>query len=312
MWRAPSLVEGRPVEVEAPPLATGFERAQLELPPRVPSFTRRDGFSLACASALHIALLAAFISPERRLGVGGSDPDAIGIEIVTVAPALEARQSARGRDKAAAAGALADADGEARAAVEETAARDSRREDEPSREEERPPPADMVFRDWRESNAAEQPAAEPVIAPALSDGDDRQRGEAVSAERALSPVVSAPASEVLARFRGGVAARGKEQAALPADAMAAARAGRRNAFQLEVYKAIVANQPMRIPGLRGEVVLHFRVTRAGAVGDVRVARSSGNRALDDAAVIAVRGARVPIPAADMDDAALFFQIPMTF
>lgn len=303
------LVEGRPDEVAAAPLS--IESAELDLPAQVPAFTRGDGFGLACASALHIAVLAAFISPEKRLGVGGSDPDAIGIEIVTLAPALEARQSAQGRDKAVAAAAVADADGDARPALEEMAARDSRREEEPAREDERPPPAAMVP-DWRETNAADQHTAEPVIAPTQSTGDSWPRLEAVSAERAPSPIASAPASEVLARFLGGVSARGREQAALPTDAMAAARAGRLHAFQLEVYKAIVANQPVRIPGLRGEVVLHFRVTRVGAVSDVRVARSSGNRALDDAAVISVRGAKVPIPAADIDDAALFFQIPMTF
>lgn len=312
MTRAPKLVSPKPDE-PAPEMV--IETVEVQLPPHAPSFSRSDAASLACAGALHLAIVAAFMAPENRLGAGGSDPDAIGVEIITVAPALEARSTARGREQAAADIAVAETDGMPQPAVEETGAPDRLRQEARPREA-AASPADLVVRDWREPPKENTASSEPVIAAVKSDAAEPQQVEPAvrpDAAQVHSPVSSMPASEVLARFfRGGAIARGTDNVAVSADAMAAARAGRRNAFQLAVYKAIVANQPVRIPGLRGEVLLHFRITRTGTVGEVRVARSSGSRALDDAAINAVRGAKVPRPSADLDEGALFFQIPMTF
>lgn len=308
---------GRPAKLVGPRSASPPLEVDAEaLPPPAAGFTRQDTRALVAAALLHAMLIALFLQPDRRLGIGGLDLDAIGVEIVTVAPALEARSTARGRDAAGANRQVAEHNGDTDPSAAETAARDSRVDDVPEPKAAAATTADLVMRDWIEPPQPVAAAAvDPVIAPRQGDGSapeqpDRTQPSPTDVPSAASD--SRSAIEVLARFRGGAAARGREPTNTAAVVMAAARAGLRNEFQIELFKAIMANALLRRPGASGEVTVQFVVLRTGAVGDVRVIRSSGNSQLDESVVTAVRSTRVRPPPAELDEAALSFDIPVTY
>jgi protein TonB len=317
MGRAAKLVEPRRANDEAAGPAT-LDVGAVTLPPPVPAFTRADGISLMLAGMLHVAIIAAFVAPDRRLGIGGIDLEAIGIEIVTVAPALDARSTARGRDQAGALAQVAEQDGGGEQAVEEVATRDSRRDEKPS-DEAAAPPADIVVRDWVEpQRPADAPASEPVIAPVKGDGtnaDTAERSPETAEQRSTTDSTSA--AEVLARFRGGAAARGHEETVtLAPDAMAAARAGQRDAYKEALVRSILetvrASPPRNATGRSGVVRVEFRVRTDGTVGEVRVAQSSSSGALDEVALATMRAMRLPAPPPALAGNQLFYDMTFTF
>ena len=287
----------------------------MALPPRAPVITRADIVCLTLAAVLHVAVLTAFLTPERRLGIGGLDTNSIGVDIVTLAPALEARSTALER-RAAADRQIAAQDGYREPVEEQVAAPDSRREDAEEPDRAAAPPADLLVPDWTEpQRPPEAPAIEPLIARYRGDGTAPERPEQESPkpeERPRSSLASLSAVEVLARFRGGAAARGREPADMQSVVMPAARAGLRNAYQIELFKALLASQPTRPPGARGEVKVQFLVSSSGAISEVTIIRSSGDRRLDDAVVAAVRVARATPPPAGLDESSLRFDVPYTF
>ncbi len=287
----------------------------LVLPARSPRITRADLASLALATALHAAVLAAFLTPERRLGIGGFDANAIGVEIVTLAPAMEARADARIRG-AAADREVGDRDGASEPVEEQVAAPDSRRDETPEPNVAAAPPADLALPDWSEPQPRPNAApTEPLIARYRGEGTAPETPELRPArpeDRPSTALNSLSAADVLARFRGGAAARGKEAADTQSVVMPAARVGLRNAYQIELFKALLASQPVRPPGARGEVKVQFLVMRSGAISEVRVVRSSGDPRLDEAVVAAVRVARAAPPPSGLDDGSLWFDVPYTF
>src|SRR5262245_40539248 len=97
---------------EPAPAAASLEAVAVALPPSLPTLTRAEAASLLVAGLAHAGLMLALVAPSSRIGAGGLDFEAIGIEIVTVAPALEARSSARGRGEAAAARPVDESDGD--------------------------------------------------------------------------------------------------------------------------------------------------------------------------------------------------------
>lgn len=286
------------------------------LPPALPAFARAERLSLAIAGLAHVALIASMLTPERRIGGGGNDLEAIGIEIVTVAPALDARSSARGRGTAAAGAKVSERDGAELATPEEKAARDTRQDEQPSQAETAPPPADLTVPNWQEPpRPFDASADDPIIATVKSTG---AAPDAVTPlrpsviDRASSVADSIPATELLAQQQGGAAARGRETTEVAAAVMAAASAGRRDDYGTAVYAAIQANPPPRVPGLTGSVKVEFAILPSGKAGMVRVARSSGSRQLDEAAIAAVRGAPFPPPPAQRANDAPFYDMTFTF
>jgi len=79
----------------------------------------------------------------------------------------------------------------------------------------------------------------------------------------------------------------------------------------QVYAAISRRKP-RDRGVSGRVSIRFVVNSSGAVVSAGVARSSGNSALDSAALAMVRGARVPAPPANLPGSRHPFTIPVVF
>lgn len=292
-----------------------LDLGELVLPARPPRITRADVASLALAATLHLAVLAAFLTPERRLGIGGLDANSIGVDIVTLAPALDGRAIAR--DSGAAADReVAAEDGDAAPVEQQVAAPDSRRDETPEPNRAAAAPADLAVPDWTEPKPLpDASATEPLIARYRGDGMAPEMPELQSAKPEDQPTTalnSLSAADVLARFRGGAAARGQEATDTQSVVMPAARAGLRNAYQIELFKALLASQPARPPGARGEVKVQFLVTRSGAIGEIRIVRSSGDRRLDEAVVTAVRVARAIPPPPGLDDSSLWFDVPYTF
>ena len=126
----------------------------------------------------------------------------------------------------------------------------------------------------------------------------------------LSDSVAAVAQ--LAAQQGGAAARGRDTIDVVSTVLAAARAGRRDRFGTAVYEALRANPPQPPQGVTGKVTVEFRVGASGAADAVRVATSSGIAALDQAAVAAVREARLPAPPSDIDPVDLVYTMEYTF
>lgn len=70
--------------------------------------------------------------------------------------------------------------------------------------------------------------------------------------------------------------------------------------------------PAAARGASGTVTVRLTVSRSGQLAAVGVVRSSGNAALDQAAVRAVQSARFPAAPAGLTDASYSFTLPMTF
>ncbi len=293
-----------------------LEVIDVVLPPTAPAFTRADAISIVLAAFLHAGILAAFLAPDRRFGIGGVELEALGIEIVTVAPALQARSTARGRGAASADAQVSEQDGDSEPLAEQAATRDSRRDEKPVPSDAASPPADLVVRDWIEQpRPADAPATEPIIARTKSDGAAPETPEQLRPSQTDEPssaIDSRSASEVLAQFRGGAAARGHEQMATLDTSMAAARAGQRDTYKEAIVRAIMANPPRNATGRSGVVKLEFVVKPDGSIADVRVATSSNVRPLDDLAVAALRALRLPPPPPELVRNRLTYDQVFTF
>lgn len=272
--------------------------------------TSDDLKSLLLASVLHVAILAAFVSSPHRLGIGGLDPDAIGVDIVTISQALNSRDGTREPGTAASALEVAENDGAEAQVVPVAPAAASRGETAPAE----PSPsaaAPSLIEPKPEIAAQTTPTTSQTEAEAV-DRPLRDKAEEKPPDQPIVALNQRSAGEVLASFRGASASRGREETDEVRIAMASARAGLRNEFQLEVFKAIVSRPPRHVRGVKGEVVVEFTVLRTGAIGTVRVTRSSGNPQLDASVVAAVRAAQVRPPPQAVTDDMLTFSMPFTF
>lgn len=93
---------------------------------------------------------------------------------------------------------------------------------------------------------------------------------------------------------------------------ASASTGSVLAYAAHVRARVAGNKPSG-GGSQGTAVVSFRVTTAGGLASVSVARSSGSAALDQLAIAAVRGAApFPAPPAGATPGQLFFTIPFHF
>lgn len=82
-------------------------------------------------------------------------------------------------------------------------------------------------------------------------------------------------------------------------------------WYVAVQSAVARRRP-RGTGQSGRVVIRFVVNSSGAVTSAAIARSSGNAALDAAALGMARGARVPAPPPGLGRSSFPFTIPVDF
>ena len=323
----PKAGPSRPARIVSAPVAApaALTVEAIALPPPVATVSLADLLALGIAFSLHVILILAILERSSRIGGGGSDLEAMGVEIVMVSPALESRSLDGVRDRAMAGRVVGPDDG-ALPAEARTAAAD-RRPIEDSRSSERPAsetaaaPADLVVREWVEPTPPDKsPASEPVIARARSEGEQQAAlREATSEETAREPVPPAPAQRpsspedpMAAALPGGFAARGRDVIDGASAVMAAARAGRKDKFGTEVYAALRASVPRPVPGVVGKVTVEFVVSPIGGVLSSRIRATTGSRVLEEAALAAVRSARFPRPPPELTPADLVYSMEYTF
>ncbi|MEZ5855441.1 MAG: TonB family protein [Hyphomicrobiaceae bacterium] len=93
----------------------------------------------------------------------------------------------------------------------------------------------------------------------------------------------------------------------------AASAGELKAFNTAVVQALARTQPARpVRKVRGTVKVEFTIDVDGGLAVLKVLRSSDHRALDAAAVAAVRAARFPVPPPGLDAPLRTYVIPYIF
>ncbi len=196
-----------------------------------------------------------------------------------------------------------------------------------------PQPQDLDLAPGPTMQAAESPAPEPeqqqkveeTIAPTpLQQNPEvvappEQKKEMEAVREKPKPVVKqkpkkpspAPAPRTTATPRAEHEAPMQQARSGAAAAAALPSYRQRLAAHLQRYKQYPSEA--RAAGARGTVMAVFTVHRSGSVSGVRVTRSSGNAALDNAALSAIRNAQ-PLPAipAEIPQAALTFPVPFSF
>jgi TonB family protein len=256
----------------------------LSLPPIRAGLGRSHAASLAAAFALHGSLLTALLvaSDERPIGVGGSELNAINIEVVSSAAVLESRSTvAEPARTAALAAPVAPTDGSPEAPLASSGAGG------------RPKP-DAVQSGQGESDPAE--AAEDSRSPPRDAPSKSPAPEATSAS-------SAP---------GAAAARGADTIELRSPALAAAGAGETGEYGRAVIATLARVRPTLSTGLRGTVRIGFTISADGDVASAHVARSSGKSMLDSAALTLIKSLRFPKPPPELTTADLAFVVPCIF
>jgi len=112
--------------------------------------------------------------------------------------------------------------------------------------------------------------------------------------------------------RRGTSQSGQAGARRGGSGRSSASRGQINAYASRVRARILSRRPSA-RGQRGRVVISFRLSTSGGLRSARISRSSGNRALDRAALAAVRrAAPFPRPPNGARSGQLSFSIPFTF
>jgi periplasmic protein TonB len=299
----------------------GFDLGLSAALPLIPPADGRDRVGWArcilAAVALHVAVLAFVNWPrsDRAVGAGGTDLEAISIDVVS-ASAIEANVTAIVVDSAAAMARLARQEGAER---QQTAAMDI-----PDRKRETKPDApakaaDLVVPDIivkPEPLIPDAPAI--VIAPTKSErpveGPQTPNEQELQMQATIAAAPSAPSDPPPAETLGGATARGTSVVALAAQSAAIASAGEISAYGSSVQRAVAQNPPKVPRGIRmvGDVKIEFALALDGSLAYARVIASSGDAALDETALAAVRTAKFPAPPAGSKAGELTYTIPMKF
>ncbi len=286
----------------------------VELPAHPPTFSRSDMTSLAIAAVLHAAFIAAMLEPDRRIGAGGRLPEAIGVDLVVLADAMEGRTSSNARKAAAGPGIAAPGEGETSA--EQAASADLRQSASTSASSPAPLSQEPILPGivLNPTAPAEDPTGQNLAAaqPAVSEDVPRAMPPAATSAPFMSPMSSAPSAPAEATDPGIGQLGGGRSVDVTTAALALARAGRRDRYGAAVYAVLRDNLPAHVPGAAGKVTVEFTIASGGSTARPRIALSSGNAALDAAALAAVRAARFPEPPPEIPARDLTYTMEYTF
>lgn len=289
---------------------------------------------LVLALALHAAVVLPLLlaSPEP-MGAGGTDLEAISVEVTVVAatareslaaaeasapPSAASVDMAEGAVmvSAAALQTAATADARPDAAVPTTAAlpptqpvAESAAEPASSASD----PEALQLESRPETAATEPPPEPPAKAqPEPSQTPPRPDPDPEPDPKAAVAVTPAAPAASIAQQSGGAAARATA-AAENSRAAAAPSPGAIKAFARGVVEALGRSRPkgLVLPA-KGTVRVAFAVAAGGGLDFVRIAASSGSRVLDDTAVGAVRRTSFPVPPAGMDLLQRTYEVPYHF
>lgn len=152
------------------------------------------------------------------------------------------------------------------------------------------------------TEAIETPPAEVVVPKPVGKPVEKK------AEKTPRKVIRKPAPR---RVTATDPAKGKSSTTQAEAKVARAPSVNPARWHSQVYAAIARRKP-HDRGVSGRVSIRFIVNASGAIVSAGVARSSGNSALDSAALAMVRGARVPAPPANLPGSRHPFTIPVVF
>lgn len=232
--------------------------------------------ALGLALTAHAALFFALASPsaDTLAGGGGQQFDAISVTIVNSAVLESAHADTVQPPAPAAPGAVAANDG----AADSTPAPQQLEQKETAREQKSQP----------------EPVETAAIVPIPKEEQEQDRKEA-----------STPAPA------GGVTSRGDAPSATKQKAPAAASAGAMREYAQYVAQALSKARPKGVGGF-GTVKVKLVVAPAGGLAAVEIAKSSGDRRLDNLVLAAVQRAALPAPPPGMTATQLTYEVPYHF
>ena len=117
--------------------------------------------------------------------------------------------------------------------------------------------------------------------------------------------------EAAAPAGGGAEARSDTASDAKASAPAAATAGAAREYSRNVAEALRKTRPKAVREF-GTVRVKFRIAEDGGVDSAEIAKSSGNKKLDDIVLEAVRQTKFLTPPAGMTSTQRFYELPYYF
>lgn len=276
--------------------------------------------SLGAALAAHalILLLVTWIPGLRLVGAGGTEFEAIGVDIVS-AEALESRLAAVEVGRATRDSSVHVTEGSQDPTQASMATADQKPSESDQEENAAGPKPDLVIPDAREHEEPDEPS-EVALAIAdkeperpdnrESETDPNRKTEEASEPESAAP--SKPSEASVAAEEGGAAARGIDIVETPGQQAAVASAGVANEYAKALIETLARNKPRATAGVRGTVRIGFTVNRFGEVQEAHILQSSGRRVLDEAALAAVRSAKFPAPPPSLADSSLRYKVPYIF
>lgn len=260
--------------------------------------------SILAALTLHIGF-AVFVSWPRALttlGADGASLDALSIDVIS-ASALQSQITTPAVGSASSLAALADREGTERQQQAASDAPDQKQEAKPDTPAKA---ADLVIPDLHSKPEPPVPTeATIVIAPAKAEAAAVVADtptEAKPTPQATAAAAPSRASDAqTAEDIGGALARGVSPVTVAAQSAAIARTGELNAYGTSVRQSVAQNAARvpRVSRLVNPVKVEFALGFDGTIVRARIISSSGDAALDRAALDAVRTAKFPSPPAGM-------------
>lgn len=313
-----------------PAVATATQALSAGTPDVQPAVPEQRQASTALAVLISLLLHGAALAwivyqpPIETIGGGGQNLEAISIEVVTAA-ALESLSSKASASAAGAAGEVADTVGiAAPAQIETAAAAPTKLDDKPEPDRPPPPPPDVVAKPDPAPEAdtpltiaeTQAPKAEPPInrppdeTPVKRLATPRPEIAEPKPETPPETVVHAASEAQPTVVTGGATTRATAER-IEAEAAAGASPGELARYALAVRLALGRTRPPHA-GIKGKVIVSFRLSLQGTVEKTDIHRTSGSAGLDRAALAAVHAAAFPLPPPGSTDAQRSYTVPFDF
>ncbi|MDO9637836.1 MAG: energy transducer TonB [Pseudotabrizicola sp.] len=180
-----------------------------------------------------------------------------------------------------------------------------------------PPPPEPEPLPEPEPDPVPEPEPEPEQRPKPRPADLARPNPPEAPKAAAKPAPQTPSAGQAAQRAagsGGGAQAGDSGSAQAATRSAAQQNDLKAGWGASIRSRIERRKayPAAARGAAGTVTVRLTVSRSGQLAGVAIAKSSGNAALDQAAVRAVQSARYPAAPAGLTDASYSFTLPMTF
>ncbi|WP_174263736.1 energy transducer TonB [Hyphomicrobium sp. CS1BSMeth3] len=305
-----------------PPLAPADPEAA---PPVAARHSARHTSSMLAAVGAHLFVLGALISaPLPEYGGGGSGQEAISVSIIS-ASALDARDPNANVNAKSAVAPMAPQQGDD--VADTVAEREQSRR--PEEIKERATEKDAVPDEQVAAPAQPAPEAVPDEAPRLtSPPPPPEETKVASAEPPPEPDTPKkeenPAEKKTSqqapdtRTEGGEVSSGHDSENSRQAAAANAAQGKRLAYGLAVQDALLAVDQrdakaiVSASKLKGTVFIKLVLDAKGTLASAEIFKSSGNRRLDEVALLLTRRATYPPPPPGIDTADLSYIAPVRF